>query len=53
MASADRADNEFWMRNVARNEPLKIFMKPSKNQQTNKQTKNTLRSHIKQINNAS
>ena len=38
MASADRADNEFWMRNVARNEPLKIFMKPSKNQQTNKQT---------------
>ena len=38
MASADRADNEFWMRNVARNEPLKIFMKPSKNQQRNKQT---------------
>ena len=52
MASADSADNEFRETSPEMNRKH-LFMKRCKNKQTNKQTKNTLRSHTKQINNAS
>ena len=52
MASADSADNEFRETSPEMNRKH-LFMKRCKNKQTKKQTKNTLRSHTKQINNAS
>ena len=51
MASADSADNEFRETTPEMNRKH-LFMKRCKLKK-NKQTKNTLRSHTKQINNAS